>query len=346
MVITGFSEPRPAPRAGARRMPEPREDRGPVPRPEPGVSPRAEGASDSVAVPRPDPGVPPRSSGAASGSAAARDGDSGSARRPGPRSRPDSATELGSSWRNVLTAAHLRQIFTVLEAAQDAGSGQQFKETLTDSLAREFGVRNVTFFFGKSYPAMFTDPSPFLIGIPDSVLREYQQKWFDKDVFTLPTARRLLSQNGFVALHELGDLPVPHRSYVEALLRRGGIGPGSALHLRFADGEAIVGMFDELRSWNADDVVAMRLLARHLQVTCRHLEITEESGPVADVSAALSPRQREVAELVSDGLTNAAIAERLNVTEMTVKKYVSRIFEATGMSNRSMLAAAMQRRRA
>nr|WP_272902283.1 LuxR C-terminal-related transcriptional regulator [Brevibacterium daeguense] len=216
-------------------------------------------------------------------------------------------------------------------------------------MAREFGVRNVTFFFGQSYADMFADPSPFLIGISDATLREYQQQWFDKDVFTLPRARRLLSQHGFAALDDLGELPAPHRSYVEALLQRGGIGPGSALHLRFADGEAIVGMFDELRTWSTDDAVAMRLLARHLRAGCRHLAISDADSDadnaVSDVRAALSPRQREVAELVGAGLTNAAIAERLNITEMTVKKYVSRIFAATGMTNRSMLAAAMQHRR-
>ena len=48
---------------------------------------------------------------------------------------------------------------------------------------------------------------------------------------------------------------------------------------------------------------------------------------------------------MGQGLTNAAIAERMGVTEQTVKKYMSRIFEATGLENRAMLAVAALRLR-
>jgi DNA-binding NarL/FixJ family response regulator len=64
--------------------------------------------------------------------------------------------------------------------------------------------------------------------------------------------------------------------------------------------------------------------------------------PPADLDRLLSPRQREIASLVGQGLTNAEIASRLTVTEATVKKYISRIFAATGLTNRSMLAIAVR----
>lgn len=246
------------------------------------------------------------------------------------------------SWQDIVTPAHLQQIFAVLEAVQNAATGERLKESVIEALATVFGVRNVTFFFGPTYTAMFEDPDPLLLGIPQSLLRDYQDRWVDKDIFAFPRARRILAQRGFTTLDELADLPAPQESYVQEHLAPHDVSAASALHLRFADGEAILGMFDKSRDWSRPETLVMQLLAKHLRASCRSIALGEENT-AQDVSAVLSPRQLEVAELISDGLTNAAIAERLGVTEMTVKKYVSRIFEATGMSNRSMLTAGMLR---
>ena len=40
----------------------------------------------------------------------------------------------------------------------------------------------------------------------------------------------------------------------------------------------------------------------------------------------LTPREREVLELMAEGLSNAAIAERMVVTERAVEKHVTSIF--------------------
>lgn len=45
-----------------------------------------------------------------------------------------------------------------------------------------------------------------------------------------------------------------------------------------------------------------------------------------DPLAALSPREREVLELVAEGLSNKAIAGRLFVAERTVEAHVTQIF--------------------
>ena len=55
-------------------------------------------------------------------------------------------------------------------------------------------------------------------------------------------------------------------------------------------------------------------------------------------AAALSPREREVAELVAGGLTNREIARTLCIGEPTVKKHVTRALAATGCSSRTQLA--------
>lgn len=250
-------------------------------------------------------------------------------------------------WDDILTAEHLRQIFTVLEAVHDTRNGKLFRETLTAAIARVFGMRSVTFFFGTTYQEMFEDPSPQLLGVPDAQFKEYQEWGHEKDVFKLPQARRILASNGFARLDDFTKLPDPQRKYVQKLLAPGGMGQASALHLEFSDGEAIVGMFDKHRTWGPGDLLTMQLLARYLRVISSAIAVGTKAGQheFEDVAAILSPRELEVAELISEGLTNATIAKQLHITEMTVKKYVSRIFEASGIQNRTMLAVAMLRHR-
>jgi DNA-binding NarL/FixJ family response regulator len=53
---------------------------------------------------------------------------------------------------------------------------------------------------------------------------------------------------------------------------------------------------------------------------------------------ALTPREREVAGLVADGLSNKQIAQRLRITLGTVKHYVHQILEKTGLQGRVGIA--------
>ena len=55
-------------------------------------------------------------------------------------------------------------------------------------------------------------------------------------------------------------------------------------------------------------------------------------------SSPLSSREDEVARLVADGLTNAAIGVRLHVSEKTVEKYLSSIFAKLGVRSRTQVA--------
>ncbi len=48
----------------------------------------------------------------------------------------------------------------------------------------------------------------------------------------------------------------------------------------------------------------------------------------------LTPRQRQVVQLVAEGMGNREVAQHMNVTENTVKKSLLRIFDKVGVSNR------------
>ena len=54
---------------------------------------------------------------------------------------------------------------------------------------------------------------------------------------------------------------------------------------------------------------------------------------------ALTPRQRMVANLLADGLSNSQIARRLAISERTVKKHVTDLCARLGLSNRTAAAA-------
>ena len=57
--------------------------------------------------------------------------------------------------------------------------------------------------------------------------------------------------------------------------------------------------------------------------------LLERSGSTA--VAALTPRQREVLELMAEGRSNAAIGERLVISEKAVVRHVSHVYEALGL---------------
>jgi len=49
----------------------------------------------------------------------------------------------------------------------------------------------------------------------------------------------------------------------------------------------------------------------------------------------LSPREREVLALITEGLGNAEIAERLSISEKTVRNHVSNLFDKLGVWTRA-----------
>ena len=60
----------------------------------------------------------------------------------------------------------------------------------------------------------------------------------------------------------------------------------------------------------------------------------EEAGP-DPVFAALSTRERQVLSLMGDGLSNIDIAERLHITEKTVRNHASNLFDKLGVWSRA-----------
>jgi DNA-binding NarL/FixJ family response regulator len=58
------------------------------------------------------------------------------------------------------------------------------------------------------------------------------------------------------------------------------------------------------------------------------------------LDARLSPREREVLEYAATGIGNKELADRLSITEATVKVHLTHIFQKLGVPGRAALAAA------
>jgi non-specific serine/threonine protein kinase len=59
----------------------------------------------------------------------------------------------------------------------------------------------------------------------------------------------------------------------------------------------------------------------------------------APAGATLTRREREVADLVAEGMTNKQIAARLVIAQRTAEGHVERILVKLGFSSRSQLAS-------
>lgn len=75
-----------------------------------------------------------------------------------------------------------------------------------------------------------------------------------------------------------------------------------------------------------------RSLVPHLVDEIRHLSGRRITLPTGQVT--LTPREWEVAELLRDGNSTAAIAERLGVSPVTVRRHVSLLLRKLGAENR------------
>ena len=104
---------------------------------------------------------------------------------------------------------------------------------------------------------------------------------------------------------------------------------GSGLHFAERGEEAVEG---------ADAPV--RLLA---VLTEQHLEPAARQARVPNLDA-LSAREREVLALIAQGASNAAIAERLHLSDHTVKRHVANILLKLDLPTRAAAAALMGRR--
>ncbi|WP_084755979.1 helix-turn-helix transcriptional regulator [Pseudonocardia thermophila] len=242
--------------------------------------------------------------------------------------------------RPALRTVDYERAFDVLEGCDRAPSLPDFREQMVEALCRHFGLRHVSFFAGATFHNVFGDHAPLVEGATKKMLPEYLERWNRFDLFGSPPAMRQLVSSGVSSLSELqsrGNLPASAEAYVRHfLVSTWRMESATAIRLELPGGHtALVGIFDQRADkLGPPELATMRLLSRQLSAIARRLPPTRPKAALAG----LSERQRQVVQLVADGLSNADIAVALSLAEDSVKKYVSRILAATGCQSRMELA--------
>ena len=116
-------------------------------------------------------------------------------------------------------------------------------------------------------------------------------------------------------------------------------------NLRLARGALAAGASGLLHAGMRPEQIlrAVRLVLQGETVLPRGLllEWLDEQRP-PDLRVLLSARQREILELVAEGFTNAEIAERLYLSESTIKQHLRAAYKALGVRNRHEATAFWQ----
>lgn len=102
--------------------------------------------------------------------------------------------------------------------------------------------------------------------------------------------------------------------------------------------------FDQARpAFTERDRDVLDLLQPHLKYLHRHAVARQSrSLPPTPASEGLTPREREVLELVAEGRTNAEIGAALWISPGTVRRHLENIFEKLGVHTRTAAVAAVR----
>jgi DNA-binding CsgD family transcriptional regulator len=99
-------------------------------------------------------------------------------------------------------------------------------------------------------------------------------------------------------------------------------------------GALVAAVFASLGIW-----LGLRLTRRHETVVVREVMVAAPVDFVRDEgkreSLGITPREVEILELIAEGLSNREIADRVHVSENTVKTHSSRVFYKLGARRRT-----------
>lgn len=144
------------------------------------------------------------------------------------------------------------------------------------------------------------------------------------------------------------DLAMPTRDGLSCLseIRRRGLPVKVVILTAFGDGGALQSAWEmqadgfALKTDPPRQTVATIRNVAHGQIVFPRVVRQAVSGPATQghLLARLTQRERDVLRLLSEGLPNAQIAERLVVQESTVKYHLQNIFQKLGVTNRTEAA--------
>ncbi|HWK28455.1 MAG TPA: response regulator transcription factor [Solirubrobacter sp.] len=144
----------------------------------------------------------------------------------------------------------------------------------------------------------------------------------------------------------LMDLRMPRMDGTEAIRRLAARGTAAIALTTYADDATVLGALRAgargylTKDAGAEEIrAAVEAVARGeaaLDPAIQHHVLAAVNAPPApEAPGDLTPREVEVLRLIAEGLTNAEIAERLVVSNATVKSHVNHIFAKIGVRDRA-----------
>ena len=220
-----------------------------------------------------------------------------------------------------------------IHAISGAYTQGQMADRLMWHTERLFGVQAVGLYF---LDAGFRPVDVSLRGLPEGFLDDYESLGRGVD----PVLQRIMDTH--TAAHDALVLTdqawhtaplyqhVSHRYGLERIMTGPIVGQGRLV------GTLNVARDDETAPFTARELMTFSALCAHTSARLGCLSVDEEPLP-------LTHRQRQVAELVARGHTNAAIARELWISENTVKMSLRRIYRSLSINCRAELAAVLSR---
>ena len=95
-------------------------------------------------------------------------------------------------------------------------------------------------------------------------------------------------------------------------------------------------LFSRLRGITQGEAPISRVMAGRI---LREFARADTDGPPPNSPRSLTPREREVLQLVTKGMTNKEIGAQLHIAENTVKNHLRNILEKLHLQNRAQAAA-------
>ncbi len=91
------------------------------------------------------------------------------------------------------------------------------------------------------------------------------------------------------------------------------------------------------------DRKVMERLTALMSENMGHSDNGRDREGVCDFPGVMTEREKEICSLMAEGLTNRQIAERLYISEGTVKNYISNIYDKTGIHDRTKLVVELNK---